>query len=277
MMFGSLIGGLMTSFADPSLEEMTQFSIDLVQQAGKEALKYYGKGRSRAVFDQSLVTEAELRLSGFFLEQLKHRFPDHQAFSSSHVGKEYSHGEKRHLWIFDPIDGVDNFQAGIPIWGMSLSLLENFWPVLGVFYMPATGDLFHAQAEKSAFWGEKKINVNTKENVDDESLLLTFSRFHQHYNCKFPGKIRDLGCTAAHICYVAKGRADAAVIANESYQDLAAARVIIEAAGGKISKMDGGSFHLNDYIDGGRIPEHLLVASPENLEQVLVYLKHNSL
>ena len=41
------------------LEEVNRFSVDLVQKAGKEALKYYGKGRTRAVFDQSLVTEAE--------------------------------------------------------------------------------------------------------------------------------------------------------------------------------------------------------------------------
>jgi len=259
-----------------SLEEMNSFSLDLVQQAGKEALKYYGKGKSQTVFDQSLVTEAELRLTNYFQEQLSQRFPDHQVLSSSsHIGKDYTHDKKRYLWIFDPIDGVDNFQAGIPIWGMSLSLLDNFWPILGVFHMPATGDLFHAQADKSALWGGKKISVNTKENVDDESLLLTFSRFHQHYNCKFPGKIRDLGCTAAHICYVAKGRADAAIIANESYQDLAATRVIIEAAGGKISKMDGSDFHLNEHINGGRIPEHLLVASPENLKQVLAYLQRN--
>jgi len=266
----------MAKLNSTSLEEMNSFSLDLVQQAGKEALNYYGKGRSKTVFDQSLVTEAELRLSNFFQEQLNQRFPDHQVLSSSsRIGKEYSHDKKRYLWIFDPIDGVDNFQAGIPIWGMSLSLLDNFWPILGVFHMPATGDLFHAQADKRAFWGNKKINVNTKENVDDESLLLTFSRFHQHYSCNFPGKIRDLGCTAAHICYVAKGRADAAIIANESYQDLAATRVIIEAAGGKISKMDGSDFHLNEYINGGRIPEHLLVASPGNLKQVLMYLKQN--
>ena len=257
------------------LEEMNRFSVDFVQEAGKEALQYYGKGRSRSVFDQSLVTEAELKLSDFFQKQLSRRFPDHLAFSSNQISNEYSHDEKRYLWIFDPIDGVDNFQAGVPIWGMSLALLENFWPILGVFYMPATGDLFHAQAEKNAYWGDKKIQVNAKENVDDESLLLTFSRFHQQYHCEFPGKIRNLGCTAAHICYVAKGRADAAVIANESYQDLAATRVIIEAAGGKISKMDGGRFHLNEYIEGGRINEHLLVASPENLEQVLAHLQRN--
>jgi len=72
---------------------------------------------------------------------------------------------------------------------------------------------------------------------------------------------------------VAKGRADAAIIANESYQDLAATRVIIEAAGGKICKMDGSKFHLGDYIEGGRINEHLLVASSKNIDQVLAYLK----
>jgi myo-inositol-1(or 4)-monophosphatase len=71
-------------------------------------------------------------------------------------------------------------------------------------------------ADKSAFWGDKKINVNTKYNVDDESMLQTFSRFHQHYAYKFPGEIRDLGCTAAHMCYVAKGRVDAVVFVNES-------------------------------------------------------------
>jgi len=257
------------------LEEMNRFSIDLVQEAGKVALNYYGKGRKQAVFDQSLVTEAELRLSNYFQEQLSRQFPDHLAFSSSQIRKEYSHDEKRYLWIFDPIDGVDNFQAGVPIWGMSLALLENFWPVLGLFYMPATGDLFHAQADKTAYWGEREIHVTKKEDVDDESLLLTFSRFHRQYHSEFPGKIRNLGCTAAHICYVAKGRADAAIIANESYQDLAATRVIIEAAGGKICRMDGSKFHLSDYIEGGRISEHLLVASPNNTEQVLGYLNKN--
>ncbi|GAF91915.1 unnamed protein product, partial [marine sediment metagenome] len=79
-----------------------------------------------------------------------------------------------------------------------------------------------------------------------ESLLLTYSRFHHHYHSTFPGKIRDLGCTAAHICYVATGRAEAALIANESYQDLAAACIIVEAAGGKIYKLDGSEFLLNE-------------------------------
>jgi myo-inositol-1(or 4)-monophosphatase len=64
------------------------------------------------------------------------------------------------------------------------------------------------------------------------------------------------------------GRADAAVIANESFQGLAAARVIIESAGGKVCTFDGCNFHLNEYLDGQKIDEHLLVAAPGNFMQV---------
>jgi myo-inositol-1(or 4)-monophosphatase len=187
--------------------------------------------------------------------------------------KGYTHGAKSYLWIYDPIDGIANFQAGIPIWGISLALLENFWPIFGVFYMPATGDLFHARAGEKAFRGNEEIYVSTQENINDESLLLTYSRFHHHYHSTFPGKIRDLGCTVAHICYVAMGRAEAAVIANETYQDLAAARVIIEAAGGRIYKMDGNEFFLNEYLDGKRIEDHLLVVAPDNYLQIRKYIQ----
>jgi myo-inositol-1(or 4)-monophosphatase len=69
------------------------------------------------------------------------------------------------------------------------------------------------------------------------------------------------------------GRADAAIIANESFQGLAAARVIVEAAGGKICKIDGSEFHLNEYLDGQRINDHLLIAAAENLSQVRGFLK----
>jgi myo-inositol-1(or 4)-monophosphatase len=69
------------------------------------------------------------------------------------------------------------------------------------------------------------------------------------------------------------GRADAAVIANESFQGMAAARVIIEAAGGKVCTFDGCDFQLNEYLDGQRIDDHLLVAAPGNFMQIRNSLK----
>ena len=152
---------------------------------------------------------------------------------------------------------------------MSLALYENFWPVLGLFLMPATNDLFRACAGEKAFWNDRSIEIEGTGEVSQESLLLTFSRFHQSYECRFPGKIRDFGSTGAHVCFVAMGRAQAAFTANESFKDLAAVGVIIEAAGGRILKSDGTPFLLGDYLDGRRIDEHLMIAGKSNAESLL--------
>jgi myo-inositol-1(or 4)-monophosphatase len=252
------------------------FAINAIRSAGETAMVSFGKGRGPAKFDQGLVTRAELQISQHFQQALNSQYPDHLMFTSKSLDTAYTHDSRRYLWIFDPIDGVDNYQAGIPIWGMSLALLENFWPVFGAFFMPATGDLFHARAGGAAYWGENRIRMTDDRVIDDESLMFTFSRFHQHYVSRFPGKVRNLGCTGAHLCYVAMGRADVAVTANESFQDLAATRMIVEAAGGRLYKASGDKFYLNDYLNGERIEEHLLVTTAGNCSVVLDCLERHS-
>jgi myo-inositol-1(or 4)-monophosphatase len=251
-----------------AIEDLGRFATEVIRRCGEEALAYYGKGRPREKFDEGLVTEAELRLRKFFQDELFARFPEHRIYMNSQDDEGYTHEGKRYVWVFDALDGVANFQAGIPIWGLSLSLYENHWPVMGLFYMPATGDLFHAQAGQQAYRGNEEIRISPQEDINDESLLLTYSRFHNHYRPRFPGKIRDLGCTSAHVCYVAMGRAEAALLANESYEDLAAVRIIIEAAGGHIFKMDGQELFLNEYLDGQKIEDHLLVVSSDRFSEV---------
>jgi myo-inositol-1(or 4)-monophosphatase len=266
----------MTQAPTHGIETLTEFAVGAVRSAGQTALECFGKGRGTAKFDEGLVTQAELQINRQFRRMLDDRYPDHLLFTSQAPDTPYTHDDRRYLWIFDPIDGVDNYQAGIPIWGMSLALLENFWPVFGAFYMPATGDLFHARAGGEAFWGDKRIRMAADRTVDDESLMFTFSRFHRYYMSRFPGKIRNLGCTGAHLCYVAMGRADVAVTANERFQDLAAARMIVEAAGGRFYKASGEKFYLNDYLNGRRIEEHLLVTAPGNCQSVLDCLEKHT-
>lgn len=254
------------------LRDLIQFGMDVIRRAGDEALKYYGKGAVGVRFDETLVTEAELRLADLFQGQLVASFPDHCVFRNTELQMDYTHSEKRYLWIYDPLDGIANFQAGIPIWGLSLALMENFWPLFGIFHMPATGDVFQARAGGKAFRGTEAIQVTSQGFIDDESRLLTYSRFHRQYRTTFPGKILNLGCTNAHICYVANGRADGALIANENFQSMAAARVIIEAAGGKLYRMDRSEVYTNEYLDGQKIQEHILVASPSVCASILDHL-----
>jgi myo-inositol-1(or 4)-monophosphatase len=147
-------------------------------------------------------------------------------------------------------------------------MLENFWPVLGVFFMPVTGDIFYSRAGGPAFHGSTAISASIQDEITDESLLFTFSRFNHHYRTTFPGKIRTMGCAGAHICYVAMGRAEAAILANHSFSELAAASVILESAGGKLFTTEGEEFYLSNYLDGKRITEHLVAVPAATLSQV---------
>lgn len=257
---------------DHTIVELSRFAVDFIKDAGDSALSLYGKGDKSKKFDENLVTEAELLLNRHFESELNGNFPEHRMFINTQDEREYSHEENRYLWVFDALDGVANFQAGIPIWGMSVAVLENFWPIYGLFFMPATGDLFQAQAGKKACWGDIEIDNSGFSDINDESLLFTYSRFHQHYRCSFPGKVRDLGCTGAHLCYAATGRAEGAIIANESYKGLAAAGLIIEAAGLKMRKMDGTGISLNEYLNGDKIDGHLLVSASETYRQIRQHL-----
>ena len=263
----------MATEVSQSNQDVIHFARDVIQKTGEVALRYYGQGDPTIKFDEQLVTEAELNLIDFFRSELRRQFPEHQLFGDIPVDTDYRHGQKGNLWVYDALDGMANFQARIPLWGISLALLENFWPILGVFYMPVTRDLFYAQAGQHAYCGDKVIAIPEPGEVSNESLLLTYSRFHNQYSSTFPGKIRNLGCTAAHICYVATGRAEAALLAHVSYQDLAAAGIILEAAGGEIRKMDGGKFHLNEYLDGSRIEHHLLAAPKGKHQSIRDYLR----
>jgi len=263
----------MAEWESPGVEELLQFAKETVRSAGEKALGLYGKGDPALKFDQTLITEAELMQVNLFKDRLNSVFPGHGMLGDPLPAEDYVHGEKRYLWIYDPLDGVANFQAGIPIWGISLALLENFWPVFGVTYMPVTGDLFYAVVGRDAYWGDRKVSIPDTGEISNDSVLLTYSRFHNHYDSTFPGKIRNLGSTAAHISYVVRGRAVAALLANVSYRDLAAAQIILMAAGGKIHRLDGREFHLSDYLSGQRIEEHLIAAPDGAFESIRVYLK----
>ncbi len=257
----------------PDIDQLAAFARDAILRCGQRANRFYRDVRPHERFDEGLVTAAELELTALFQQLLYDTFPAHRIFGADQNADGYTHDPGRYLWIFDPIDGLDNFQAGIPVWAMSLSLMENHWPLFGMIHLPVTGDLFHARAGGEAFSGSHRLDPQATQSAEEERLILTFSRFHRHYRTVFPGKIRNLGCTAAHLCYVAMGRADAAIVTNESFKDLAAAEVIVEAAGGKIFTMDGTPFHAGEYLNGEKIAAHLIATRPDHLDAILSYLE----
>ena len=260
---------------DGEVLSFLEFAETLVKQAGEIALRHYGRGNPRVRFDDELVTTADLAIRDVIRTSIADQYPEHRLLGEGPNHKSYRHGEQGFQWIADPVDGTANFQAGIPIWGISLALFENFWPIAGAFYMPVTGDLYKALAgrKRKLMVNNTPVTVEPEVIANNESVLLTYSRFHNDFRSTFPGKIRNLGSTAAHLCYVASGRAEASLHKYVHIWDLAAGQILLEAAGGEIRYLDGRKFHLNDYLDSQKIDEPLLAAPAGGHSLITQYLQ----
>ena len=168
-------------------------------------MELYGRGSRLLKFDDELVTEAENSAWELISEKIKTGFAGHgflRELSDEQIGGEDC---PRFMWIVDTLDGAASFQAGMPVWGVSAALFEKFWPVMGFLYLPVTGELYSAYAEREALLNDKRIAVREDPNVDNESLVLVYSRFHQDFTSNFPGKLRNFGSSAGHMAYVARG------------------------------------------------------------------------
>lgn len=261
---------------DKSIEgsqELLGFAEDLLRKAGKLALKYYGRGNPLIKFDDELVAEADVGIRNLIRDSISKHYPEHSVLGEGADRTTYQHGERGFQWVMDPVDGTANFQAGIPIWAISLALFDNFWPILGVCCLPVTRDCYKALAGDKLFFNDAPVTLEPEVVASDESVLLTYSRFHTEFRSSFPGKVRNLGCAGAHLGYVATGRAEAALLKYVHIWDLAAGLIILEAAGGEIRYLDGRSFHINDYLDGQKVEEPLLAAPAGEHSVIAQYLQ----
>ena len=74
--------------------------------------------------------------------------------------------ESDFFWCLDPIDGTRSYILGKPEYTISLALINNFKPILGIIYNPITNEYFHAEEHKGAFCNNTQIKVNTKKKFE---------------------------------------------------------------------------------------------------------------
>ena len=82
------------------------------------------------------------------------------------------------FWCLDPIDGTRSYISGKPEYTISLALINNFQPILGIIYNPTTNEYFHAEKNKGAFCNNRQIKVNSKTNYEVCSLAISSSEMN---------------------------------------------------------------------------------------------------
>jgi Archaeal fructose-1,6-bisphosphatase and related enzymes of inositol monophosphatase family len=168
-------------------------------------------------------------------------------------GTSTKRGE-RYNWVIDPLDGTTNYIQGVPIYAVSIALLDGDEIVLGVVYEAGRGECFYAWKGGGAFMNGKPIHVSQRSDIQDV-LLATgfpysdFSRMDDYmkflsWAMKTARGVRRLGSAATDMVYVACGRFDAFWEYDLKPWDVAAGAIIVTEAGGKISDYSNGDNFL---------------------------------
>lgn len=167
-------------------------------------------------------------------------------------------------WVVDPLDGTVNYSRNIPICAVSIALLENSKPILGVIYDFENDHMYEGSIYTNAKKNNSEIHVSNI-NQKNRAILLTGmpnkSNFSDDNLSEFIDdfqtwkKVRMIGSAAIASIYVASGKADLYKESNTYLWDIAAGAAIVEAAGGIaiINNKDISSFQVDVSLSNSKI------------------------
>lgn len=237
------------------MKDAVEVAVEAALAAGKiqrERSRKIGKIFPKGNFD--LVTEVDLLCEREIIRIIKKRFPDHEflAEESGASGGPSSSSK----WIIDPLDGTINYAHGFPVYCVSIGLEHEGEMIVGVVYNPCMDELFVAQKGRGATLNGDPISVSTIAELKDGLLVTGFTPEVVHSDSdnmdrfrnfmKASQAVRRPGSAAIDICYTAMGRFEGFWELKLNAWDVAAGVVIMQEAGGKVTKLDGNPMSVYD-------------------------------
>jgi len=228
----------------------------IAREAGALLMQYFHQGlKIEYKGDADLVTAADRASEALIRERISRQFPSHDV-----LGEEQGLNDQGsdYRWYVDPLDGTTNFAHGYPVFCVSMALEHRTGAgakrVAGVVYDPTRGELFSAEQGRGAHLNGKPIHVSKAATLKECLLATGFPshKRHKNPNIHFYHQItlrthgvRRAGSAALDLCNVACGRFDGFWEFNLNPWDTAAGVLIVEEAGGKVSRFDGSAFEID--------------------------------
>jgi myo-inositol-1(or 4)-monophosphatase len=164
-----------------------------------------------------------------------------------------------HLWVVDPLDGTTNYAQHLPCFAISIALYQAGAVQIGVVYDPLRREMFVAERGRGAFLNGRRIAVSAKRRFENAVVGTEWARdqkLRERTAAIFARIVarattgRALGSAALSLCYVAAARFDAYFHLSLSPWDVAAAALVIEEAGGRVTTFAGApwSVHSKAYV-----------------------------
>lgn len=242
------------------LSEILNLAKSFAEEAGNTAFAMQSHlGSIRYKTPKDVVTSADMESERILVSRIQEHFPEH-SIRTEEAG--HIKAGSRYEWILDPVDGTVNFSRGIPLWGVSVALVENtergVSPLVAAVHLPALGKIFSACRGGGAFRNGEKIRVsetaelshaivsNGDFNVGDWEKVNAQNLKNLECEAKSCTRVKCLGCAVVEGTFVAQGSLDAFVMTMSYPWDIAAIALLVEEAGGRSSGLDGENIHFMD-------------------------------
>ena len=262
------------------LNNMLETAVVAARLAGQRAMEEISHVKATLKNDTELVTAADIHCQKIIIDRIKENYPDHgfiaEEGTAGAMFKQSPRGEEQFWWVIDPIDGTNNFAHGLLCFAVSIAVMHQGRPLVGVIFDPATESMFTAVKD-----GESQLNSRIIQAGEDALNLHSSVGLDSHYDDGVPGwtceimqrtRFRNLGTTAMHLAYVAKGSLVATIVNTPKLWDIAAGALIAERAGAAVTDLQGNEiFPLDlDSYEGRILP--ILAANKTVHPQLLAML-----
>ena len=238
-----------------SISANLNIMIKASEKASKILIKDFGEIEKLQVSKKGpndFVTNSDLKTEKIIIDELKKAKPNYSILSEE-KGIE-NNKDENNTWIIDPIDGTINYLHGIPHFAISIALKSYDQIIAGLIYDPIKDEMFYAEKNNGAYLNNQRIKVSKKNKIED-CLFVAGSKINYDNELL----IRNSGCAALDMAYVATGRYDGYFQKNINLWDIAAGIIIVEEAGGILIEINLSS------INGLRI-----IASNNSINNKLV-------
>ncbi len=228
-------------------DQLVAVATQAALRAGEIQKQRYGQRieiRHKGVID--LVTEVDRACEDVILETLRSRFPDHDIVTEE---TQLERRGSRYVWFVDPLDGTTNYAHGYPCFCASVAATCDGEVVAGAVYEPLREELFTAERGAGAHLNGRRLRVSESSELL-QSLLVTGFPYDLRDDLvgklrlfnRFMGvaqAIRRDGAAALDLANLAAGRIDAFWEERLQPWDMLAAKLMIEEAGGRLTRYDG--------------------------------------